>query len=80
MAFANLKLIFIVRSCYIYSKKNNGSPIHVIDNNLFIMNFIDAKIENYAMESSSAEPLHLQQLTRETNLKTYMPRMLSGHL
>jgi caffeoyl-CoA O-methyltransferase len=44
------------------------------------MNFIDAKIEHYAMENSSPEPLHLQQLTRETNLKTYMPRMLSGHL
>jgi predicted O-methyltransferase YrrM len=44
------------------------------------MNFIDQKIEAYAVSASTPEPLHLQQLTRETNLKTYMPRMLSGHL
>ena len=44
------------------------------------MNFIDEKIEKYAEEFSSAEPAHLQHLARETNLKTYMPRMLSGHL
>jgi predicted O-methyltransferase YrrM len=44
------------------------------------MNFIDEKIDKYASEFSSSEPLHLQNLTRETNLKTYMPRMLSGHL
>ena len=44
------------------------------------MNFIDAKIEQYASDFSSPESLHLQQLTRETNLKTYMPRMLSGHI
>jgi|SRR5665213_2269551 len=44
------------------------------------MNFIDPKIEHYAMQVSSEEPLHLQKLSRETNLKTYMPRMLSGHL
>lgn len=44
------------------------------------MNFIDPKIEAYAISASTPEPLQLQQLTRETNLKTYMPRMLSGHL
>src|ERR1041385_4043093 len=44
------------------------------------MNFIDEKIEKYAEAFSTAEPAHLQNLARETNLKTYMPRMLSGHL
>lgn len=44
------------------------------------MNFIDPKIDQYASDFSSPEPEALQQLTRETNLKTYMPRMLSGHL
>lgn len=44
------------------------------------MNFIDKKIEDYALACTSDEPECLQQLTRETNLKTYMPRMLSGHL
>ena len=44
------------------------------------MNFIDQKIEDYALAYSSEEPESLQKLTRDTNLKTYMPRMLSGHL
>jgi predicted O-methyltransferase YrrM len=44
------------------------------------MNFIDPKVEAYATSASTPEPILLQQLTRETNLKTYMPRMLSGHL
>ncbi|MEO5642868.1 MAG: O-methyltransferase [Bacteroidia bacterium] len=44
------------------------------------MNFIDHKIEEYAVASTTPEPAALLQLTRETNLKTYMPRMLSGHL
>ena len=44
------------------------------------MNFIDQKVEEYAVLNSSPEPEALKQLTRETNLKTYMPRMLSGHL
>jgi predicted O-methyltransferase YrrM len=44
------------------------------------MNFIDPKIEEYAVSATTPEPASLQQLTRETNLKTYMPRMLSGHL
>ena len=44
------------------------------------MNFIDPKIEEYAISASTPESPVLQQLTRETNLKTYMPRMLSGHL
>lgn len=44
------------------------------------MNFIDQKIEEYAISATTPEPASLHQLTRETNLKTYMPRMLSGHL
>jgi caffeoyl-CoA O-methyltransferase len=44
------------------------------------MNFIDQRIEDYAVSCTSAEPESLKKLNRETNLKTYMPRMLSGHL
>ncbi|GAB4138275.1 MAG: O-methyltransferase [Bacteroidia bacterium] len=44
------------------------------------MNFIDEKIEQYALEHSSAEPEILQKITRDTHLRTWMPRMLSGHL
>jgi len=44
------------------------------------MDFLDPAIEAYAASASSPEPAPLQQLTRETHLKTYMPRMLSGHL
>lgn len=51
-----------------------------LQENILFMNFIDQKIEAYAVANSSPEPEALKQLTRETNLKTYMPRMLSGHL
>lgn len=44
------------------------------------MDFIDPKIEAYATANSSPETEALQNLARETHLKTYMPRMLSGHL
>ena len=44
------------------------------------MDFIDPKIEAYAAANSSPETEALQHLSRETHLKTYMPRMLSGHL
>lgn len=44
------------------------------------MNFIDPKIEAYALAATTPESAVLQELTRETHLKTYMPRMLSGHL
>lgn len=44
------------------------------------MNFIDPQIEAYASANTSPENEALAALTRETHLKTYMPRMLSGHL
>lgn len=44
------------------------------------MQFIAPEIEMYATEASSPEREELVSLSRETNLKTYMPRMLSGHL
>ncbi|MBI3509205.1 MAG: O-methyltransferase [Bacteroidetes bacterium] len=44
------------------------------------MNFIDPKIEEYSIEKTTAESELLRRLSRETHLKTYMPRMLSGHL
>ncbi len=44
------------------------------------MNFLDPELENYASSHSSPEPELLAELTRETHLKTTMPRMLSGHL
>src|ERR1041385_4929081 len=54
--------------------------LFIFPENFNYMNFIDQKLEDYAEANSSAEPEALKQLTRETNLKTYMPRMLSGHL
>lgn len=44
------------------------------------MEFIDEKIENYALAHSQAESLLLQKLNRDTCAKILMPRMLSGHL
>ena len=44
------------------------------------MDFIDPQIEAYATAHSSPENELLRELQRETHLKTYMPRMLSGHL
>lgn len=44
------------------------------------MNFLDPRIDEYALQHSAHEPELLNQLSRETHLKTTMPRMLSGHL
>ncbi len=44
------------------------------------MNFIEPAIEAYATKHSAPESEILVALTRETHLKTTMPRMLSGHL
>lgn len=44
------------------------------------MNFLDPSIDEYAVTHSAPEPELLQMLSRETHLKTTMPRMLSGHL
>jgi predicted O-methyltransferase YrrM len=44
------------------------------------MEFIDTKIENYALEHSLPESEVLKKLNRETHAKILMPRMLSGHM
>ena len=44
------------------------------------MQFIAPEIESYAVKATSPESPELISLGRETNLRTYMPRMLSGHL
>lgn len=44
------------------------------------MEFIDEKIENYALAHSQAESDVLKKLNRETHAKVMMPRMLSGHM
>lgn len=43
------------------------------------MEFLDEKLAQYIEQHSDAEPLHLQKLNRETQLKVLMPRMISGH-
>ncbi len=47
---------------------------------LIIMEFIDEKIENYALSFSQNESDVLKKLNRETHAKVLMPRMLSGHM
>lgn len=44
------------------------------------MNFLDPAIDNYSSSHSAPESELLAELSRETHLKTTMPRMLSGHL
>lgn len=44
------------------------------------MEFLDKKIEDYALEHSQHESEVLKKLNRETFAKILMPRMLSGHM
>jgi predicted O-methyltransferase YrrM len=44
------------------------------------MEFIDEKIEAYALAHSQAESAILKKLNRETHANVMMPRMLSGHM
>ena len=44
------------------------------------MDFLDPKIEQYALTYSDPESDLLYELNRQTNLKVLQPRMLSGHL
>ncbi len=44
------------------------------------MEFIDEKIEAYALAHSDAENAILKKINRETHAKVMMPRMLSGHM
>ena len=44
------------------------------------MEFIDEKIEAYALAHSQAESDILKKLNRETHANVLMPRMLSGHM
>ena len=43
------------------------------------MDFISEDIDHYILEHSAKEPVLLEELNRETNLKVLQPRMLSGH-
>src|SRR5665213_1902006 len=44
------------------------------------MDFIDKKIEDYALAHSRPESEVLKKLNRDTNANVLMPRMLSGHM
>lgn len=44
------------------------------------MEFIDARIQQYAEDFTSPEDETLKELKRETYVKVLMPRMLSGHI
>ena len=44
------------------------------------MDFIDPKLEEYAVNHSDSENDLLSKINRETHLEVLMPRMLSGHL
>jgi caffeoyl-CoA O-methyltransferase len=44
------------------------------------MNFIDEKLEEFALAHTTPEPELLYDLNRQTHLKILQPRMLSGHL
>ena len=44
------------------------------------MDFLDPKIEQYALSYSDPESDLLYELNRQTHLKVLQPRMLSGHL
>tara|TARA_R110001592_G_scaffold325782_1_gene606056 strand:- start:34526 stop:35167 length:642 start_codon:yes stop_codon:yes gene_type:complete len=44
------------------------------------MNFIDERIEEYALAHSKKQSQLLMDLERETNTSVLMPRMISGHL
>lgn len=44
------------------------------------MNFLDEKIEAYALAHSEPESAILKKINRDTHANVLMPRMLSGHL
>ncbi len=44
------------------------------------MDFLDPKIESYALDHTEKESSLLSNLNRQTHLKVLQPRMLSGHL
>ncbi|CAN5318334.1 O-methyltransferase [soil metagenome] len=54
--------------------------LYIRETNLTSMEFIDEKIENYALVHSQTESDVLKKLNRETHAKVMMPRMLSGHM
>ena len=54
--------------------------LYIRTRNLMAMEFIDEKIENYALSHSQSESDVLKKLNRETHAKVMMPRMLSGHM
>lgn len=44
------------------------------------MEFIEKKIEDYALAHSQEESMILKKISRETHAKVMQPRMLSGHM
>ncbi len=44
------------------------------------MDFIPDDLQKYVADHTSPEPILLQQITRDTQAKILMPRMLSGHV
>lgn len=54
--------------------------VYIRITNLTSMEFIDEKIENYALKHSQVESDVLKKLNRETFAKVIAPRMLSGHM
>lgn len=63
-----------------FAKVPRTGNMRVIIDFLCAMNFLDPALDQYATAHSASEPELLKELTRETHLKTTMPRMLSGHL
>ncbi len=51
-----------------------------VETTKFEMEFIDEKIEHYALNHSQDESEILKKVNRETYAKVLMPRMLSGHM
>ena len=54
--------------------------VYIRNANFTLMEFIDEKIENYALSHSQPESDVLHRLNRETHSKVLVPRMLSGHM
>ena len=43
------------------------------------MHFLSDTLETYIEQHSDAEPILLQELSRETHVKVIQPRMITGH-
>ena len=54
--------------------------MYIRTTNIFQMEFIDKRIEDYALAHSQPESDVLKKLNRDTYANVLMPRMLSGHM